>query len=103
MGFQLAAAIGLGVVVGMKVDEYLMWEQPMGTALFGLIGLAAGMYQVLKALLETMTLRLAFFAILAVTALSLTAPMSSPAWACSRVCGGGPPRCCRWEGPRRSG
>ena len=51
MGFQLAAAIGLGVVVGMKVDEYLMWEQPMGTALFGLIGLAAGMYQVLKALL----------------------------------------------------
>ena len=51
MGFQLAAAIGLGVVVGMKVDEYLMWEQPMGAALFGLIGLAAGMYQVLKALL----------------------------------------------------
>ena len=51
MGFQLAAAIGLGVVVGMKVDGYLMWEQPMGTALFGLIGLAAGMYQVLKALL----------------------------------------------------
>ena len=51
MGFQLAAAIGLGVVVGMKVDEYFMWEQPMGTALFGLIGLAAGMYQVLKALL----------------------------------------------------
>ena len=51
MGFQLAAAIGLGVVVGMKVDEYLMWEQPMGTALFGLIGLVAGMYQVLKALL----------------------------------------------------
>ena len=51
MGFQLAAAIGLGVVVGMKVDEHLMWEQPMGTALFGLIGLAAGMYQVLKALL----------------------------------------------------
>lgn len=51
MGFQLAAAIGLGVVVGMKMDEYLLWEQPMGTALFGLIGLAAGMYQVLKALL----------------------------------------------------
>lgn len=51
MGFQLAAAIGLGVVVGMKVDEYLTWEQPMGTALFGLFGLAAGMYQVLKALL----------------------------------------------------
>ena len=51
MGFQLAAAIGLGVVVGMKVDEHLMWEQPMGTALFGLFGLAAGMYQVLRSLL----------------------------------------------------
>ena len=51
MGFQLAAAIGLGVVVGMKVDEHLMWEQPMGTALFGLFGLATGMYQVLRSLL----------------------------------------------------
>jgi len=51
MGFQLAAAIGLGVVVGMKVDEHLMWEQPIGTALFGVFGLAAGMYQVLRALL----------------------------------------------------
>lgn len=51
MGFQLAAAIGLGVVVGMKIDEHCMWDQPMGTALCGLLGLAAGMYQVLKALL----------------------------------------------------
>lgn len=50
MGFQLAAAIGLGVVVGMKTDEALQWEQPMGTAIFGLLGLAAGMYQVLKSL-----------------------------------------------------
>ena len=51
MGFQLAAAIGLGVVVGMKADECLTWEQPLCTALFGLFGLAAGMYQVLRALL----------------------------------------------------
>ena len=51
MGTQLAVAIGLGVVAGMKLDEHLQWEQPFGTALFGLLGLAAGMYQVLKALL----------------------------------------------------
>ena len=51
MGTQLAVAIGLGVVAGMKLDEHLQWEQPLGTALFGLLGLAAGMYQVLKALL----------------------------------------------------
>ena len=51
MGTQLAVAIGLGVVAGMKLDEHLQWEQPLGTALFGLLGLVAGMYQVLKALL----------------------------------------------------
>ena len=50
MGVQLAVAIGLGVVLGIKVDEHLAWEQPLGTALFALFGLAAGMYQVLKAL-----------------------------------------------------
>ncbi|MEE2919773.1 MAG: AtpZ/AtpI family protein [Bacteroidota bacterium] len=50
MGVQLAVAIGLGVVLGLKVDEHLAWEQPLGTAMFGLVGLAAGMYQVLKAL-----------------------------------------------------
>ena len=50
MGVQLAVAIGLGVVLGLKVDELLAWEQPLGTAMFGLVGLAAGMYQVLKAL-----------------------------------------------------
>ncbi|MDA0939665.1 MAG: AtpZ/AtpI family protein [Bacteroidetes bacterium] len=52
MGVQLAVAIGLGVVAGMKVDEHFQWEHPLGTALFGLLGLAAGMYQVLRALLS---------------------------------------------------
>ncbi len=50
MGVQLAVAIGLGVVLGLKVDEHLAWEQPLGTAMFGLVGLAEGMYQVLRAL-----------------------------------------------------
>ena len=50
MGAQLAVAIGLGVMAGLKLDEWLGWEQPLGTAVMALVGLAAGMYQVLKAL-----------------------------------------------------
>lgn len=47
---QLAVAIGLGVIAGMKVDELLDWKQPIGTATFSLLGLAAGMYQILRLL-----------------------------------------------------
>lgn len=50
MGFQLAVAIGLGVMAGLKLDEWLGWEEPLGTAIMALVGLAAGMYQVLNAL-----------------------------------------------------
>ena len=50
MGAQLAVAIGLGVMAGLKLDEWLGWEQPLGTAVMALVGLAAGMYQVLKTL-----------------------------------------------------
>ena len=50
MGCQLAASIGLGVMAGLKLDEWLEWEQPLGTAIMALVGLAAGMYQILKAL-----------------------------------------------------
>ena len=51
MGAQLAVAIGLGVLAGMKVDEHLAWDQPIATAVFSLLGLAAGMYQILRSLL----------------------------------------------------
>lgn len=50
MGVQLAVAIGLGVMAGIKLDEWLGWEQPIGTACCALLGLSAGMYQVLKVL-----------------------------------------------------
>ena len=50
MGSQLAVAIGLGVMAGLKLDEWLEWKQPLGTAVMALVGLAAGMYQILKAL-----------------------------------------------------
>ena len=51
MGAQLAVAIGLGVLAGMKVDEHFAWDQPIATAVFSLLGLAAGMYQILRSLL----------------------------------------------------
>lgn len=50
MGVQLAVAIGFGVMAGLKLDGWLEWEQPLGTAIMALLGLAAGMYQILKAL-----------------------------------------------------
>ncbi len=50
MGVQLAVAIGFGVMAGLKLDGWLEWEQPLGTAILALLGLAAGMYQILKAL-----------------------------------------------------
>jgi len=50
MGVQLAVAIGLGVMAGLKLDGWLEWEHPLGTAIMALLGLAAGMYQILKAL-----------------------------------------------------
>lgn len=50
MGTQLAVAIGLGVLAGLKIDAHFQWEQPVGTAVFALLGLAAGMYQILRAL-----------------------------------------------------
>ena len=50
MGIQLAVAIGLGALAGLRLDEHLAWEQPLGTAFMSLLGLAVGMYQVLRAL-----------------------------------------------------
>jgi F0F1-type ATP synthase assembly protein I len=50
MGIQLAVSIGLGVLAGMRVDEHLELNQPLGTAALALFGLAVGMVQILRAL-----------------------------------------------------
>ena len=50
MGIQLGVAIGLGVLAGLEVDRFFELKQPIGTASLALLGLAAGMYQVLRAL-----------------------------------------------------
>lgn len=50
MGIQLAVSIGLGVLAGLRVDEHLELNQPLGTAALALFGLAVGMVQILRAL-----------------------------------------------------
>lgn len=52
MGFQLFAAIFLGVWGGMKVDEWLH-TKPWFTIILSLFGISAGMYSVLKDFLRT--------------------------------------------------
>jgi F0F1-type ATP synthase assembly protein I len=50
MGTQLGVAIALGVFGGLKLDERMAWNQPLGTAIGGLLGLGAGLYLVVRAL-----------------------------------------------------
>ena len=50
LGTTLAAAIGLGAIGGRRLDEELQLEKPLGTALGALLGLAAGLWTVVKSL-----------------------------------------------------
>jgi len=48
LGFQMAVTIGLGAWGGMKLDEYFKTSSPIFTIILSLIGIAAGLYLVLK-------------------------------------------------------
>ena len=50
IGTQLGVAIALGVFGGLELDERMAWDQPIGTAIGGLVGLAAGLYLIVRAL-----------------------------------------------------
>lgn len=50
LGTTLAAAIGLGAIGGRKLDEGLQLAKPLGTALGALLGLAAGLWAVVRSL-----------------------------------------------------
>ncbi|MBQ81061.1 MAG: hypothetical protein CL825_00610 [Crocinitomicaceae bacterium] len=50
LGTTLAAAIGLGAIGGRKLDEELQLAKPIGTALGALLGLAAGLWAVVRSL-----------------------------------------------------
>ena len=48
LGTTLAAYIGLGTIGGRKCDEYFALEKPFITAVGALLGLAVGMWSVLR-------------------------------------------------------
>jgi len=48
LGTTLAAAIGLGAFGGRQIDDYFQLEKPLGTAAGALLGLALGMWSVLR-------------------------------------------------------
>ena len=48
LGTTLAAAIGLGAIGGRQIDEHFLLEKPLGTAAGALLGLATGMWTVLR-------------------------------------------------------
>jgi F0F1-type ATP synthase assembly protein I len=48
LGTTLAASIGLGAIGGRKLDEYFALEKPLITAAGALLGLAIGMWSVLR-------------------------------------------------------
>lgn len=50
MAFQMAAAIGLGTWVGMKLDEKWKLDKPLMTAAGALVGTFIAIYQVVKSL-----------------------------------------------------
>ena len=48
LGTTLAATIGLGAFGGREIDDYYQLEKPLGTAVGALLGLAIGMWSVLR-------------------------------------------------------
>ena len=48
LGTTLAAAIGLGAFGGRKLDGYWGLEKPLCTAFGSILGLATGMWSVIK-------------------------------------------------------
>lgn len=49
MAFELAAYIGIGVVIGNYLDKKLVSDKPYFTAGLALAGVCAGMYKFIRA------------------------------------------------------
>ena len=47
LGLQMAVGVGLGVLIGGWLDRHYGW-QPWGTTVGALLGLAGGMYLLIK-------------------------------------------------------
>lgn len=50
IAFQMLATIGVFAFVGYKIDEHQKIENFLFTALFGIVGVAASLYQVVRSL-----------------------------------------------------
>ena len=50
LGTTLAATIGLGAIGGRKLDEEFQLEKPLGAAVGALLGLAVGLWTVVRSL-----------------------------------------------------
>ena len=50
LGTTLAATIGLGAIGGRRFDEEFQLEKPLGTAVGALLGLAVGLWTVVRSL-----------------------------------------------------
>ena len=48
IAFQLLASIGLCAYLGQKIDNYYATQTPIFTALMVILGIAAGLYLVVK-------------------------------------------------------
>lgn len=48
IAFQLLASIGLFAYLGQKIDDYYTTQTPIFTALMAIVGIAAGLYLVVK-------------------------------------------------------
>lgn len=49
MAFELAAYIGIGVLLGKFLDKKLSFDKPYFTAGLALVGVCAGMYKFIRA------------------------------------------------------
>lgn len=50
IAFQMLATIGVFVFIGYKIDEHQGIENFLFTAVFGIVGVAASLYQVIRSL-----------------------------------------------------
>ncbi len=48
IGTTLASAIGLGAFGGRQIDDHFQLDKPLGTAAGAILGLALGMWSVLR-------------------------------------------------------
>lgn len=50
IAFQMLATIGVFVFIGYKIDDYKNIDNAIFTAIFGIVGVAISLYQVIKSL-----------------------------------------------------